>query len=140
MKRKTKKEDSWIKGGFVATTFEMMDSRAYKKLTGFAIKALNLCMRKVKEMHCVERFLVIFSLTYPEARKQGFCDVTFWRAMKQLQRVGFIDCVMKGGLRCDRKTPSRYRLSQRWKVYDTPEFKDLHPGHCEEINGDDKPF
>ncbi len=137
MSRKTKKEDSWIEGGFVAITFEMMSHRAYKKLTGSAIKALILCMRKVKEMHRTERFKVIFSLTYPEARKQGFCDVTFWRSMKSLQSVGFIDCIMKGGLRCDRKTPSAYRLSLRWKAYGTPEFKTLHPGYCEGINGNE---
>lgn len=136
MVRKTKKEDSWIEGGFVAITFEMMNHKAYKELTGSAIKALILCMRKVKEMHRTERFKVIFSLTYPEARKQGLCNVTFWRSMKSLQRVGFIDCIMKGGLRCDRKTPSAYRLSLRWKKYGTPDFEDIHPGHCEEINGE----
>ena len=140
MARKRKWEDSWINGGFVAITFEMIDSKAYKALTGSAIKAFILCMRKVKEKHRTERFKVIFSLTYPEANKQGFCDSTFCNAMKKLQKVGFIDCVMKGGLRCDRKTKSAYRLSLRWKAYGTPDFKDLHPGYCEEINCDDKAF
>jgi hypothetical protein len=139
MARKKEKFKSWIKGGFVAITFEMINSKAYKELRGSAIKALILCMKKVKEMHCTERFKTNFSLTYPEARKQGFCDATFWRAMRLLQHVGFIDCVMKGGLRCDRKTPSTYRLSLRWKVYGTPEFKCLPPGHCEDINGNE-PF
>ena len=134
--RKKKREDSWIEGGFVAITFEMMNSRAYRKLTGAALKALILCMRKVKEMDRAERFKVIFSLTYSEAKKQGFCDATFWRAMRLLQHVGFIDCHMKGGLRCDRKTPSAYRLSLRWKKYGTPDFEAIYPGHCMEINGD----
>jgi hypothetical protein len=159
MTSKTKKKDSWIEGGFVVITFEMINHRSYKELTGSAIKALILCMRKVKEMHRTERFKVIFSLTYPEARKQGFCDGTFWRAMKLLQRVGFIDCTIKGGLtgRIKKtpsahklsfrwkekeyvKTPSAYRLSLRWKKYGTPDFEDIHPGHCEDINGDGKPF
>lgn len=135
MKTKTKKADSWITGGFVPITLEMINSQAYKELNGSALKALILCMRKVKEMNRTERFKVIFSLTYPEARKQGFCDATFWRSMKDLQRVGFIDCVMKGGLRCDRKTQSAYRLSLRWKSFGTPNFKSMQSGHCEAING-----
>jgi hypothetical protein len=161
MKRKSKWEDSWIDGGFVAITFQMINSKAYKELTGSAIKALILCMRKVKEQHRTERFQAIFSLTYPEARKQGLCDGTFWRAMKLLQRVGFIDCTIKGGLtgRIKKtpsahnyklpvkwkekefgKTPSAYRLSLRWKEYGTPAFEDRHPGYCETINGNDEPF
>ena len=140
MAKNRKWKDSWIEGGFVSITFEMIDSHAYKELTGSAIKAFILCMRKVKESHRTERFKVVFSLTYPEARKQGFCDVTFWRSMKSLQRVGFIECIMKGGLRCDRKTPSAYRLYQRWKAYGTPEFKFLHPGHCEGIHGNGEVF
>jgi hypothetical protein len=159
MARKTKKEDSWIQGGFVAITFEMINSLAYKELTGSAIKALILCMRKVKEMNRKERFKVIFSLTYPEARRQGFCDGTFWRAMKSLQRLGFIDCTIKGGLtgRCKKtpsahklslrwkekeygRTPSAYKLSLRWKECGTPAFEDIQPGHCENINGDGEPF
>lgn len=161
MARKKKWEDSWIEGGFVAITCEMINSQAYRELTGSAIKALILCMRKVKEMDRTERFKVIFSLTYPEAKKQGFCDGTFWRAMKSLQRLGFIDCTIKGGLTGRHKktpsahnyktpvkwkgkeygkTPSAYRLSLRWKKYGTPDFEDIHLGHCEVINGNGEPF
>ena len=60
-----------IPGGFVAVTNEMINSRAYKKLTKAGLKALILCMRKVKTHHPLYRFKLQFELTYPEARKAG---------------------------------------------------------------------
>ncbi len=83
----------------------------------------------------MHRFRVSFSMTYPEARKHGLATATFWSALIQLKKVGFIDCIQPGGLTCgDGKAPSIFRLSQRWKKYGTPDFEDLHPGHCKNIN------
>ncbi len=133
--RKKKWEDSWIDGGFIVVTFEMMNSNAYKKLTGSALKVFHLCQRKVKERRRVERFKVIFSLTYTEAKKEGLWHSAFNRGMNQLQEVGFIDCIEKGGMRFQGKACSYYRLSKRWKDYGTPNFKEQHSGYCEAVNG-----
>jgi hypothetical protein len=130
---KKRKQKNRIVGGFVPVTYEMIESEAYKKLTGAALKALLLCMRKVKTHE--NRYSIEFFLTYPEARKQGLWDSAFARGMKQLQEVGFIECVMKGGMRLDRNACSIYRLSLRWKNFRTPEFVERHAGHCEAIHG-----
>ena len=47
-KARKKKEPSWLDDskGFVAITFEMIDSTAFKELTGSGLKALILLMRK----------------------------------------------------------------------------------------------
>jgi hypothetical protein len=124
-----------IYGGFVPFTYEMMDSKAFRELTGAALKALIFCMRKVKTHHPIDRFRLHFSLTYAEAKKQGLTDSTFRRGIKQLQELGFIDCVMKGGMRFQGKACSLYRLSQRWKDYGTSNFKKLHDGYCEVVHG-----
>lgn len=134
--RKKHSGSSWISGCFVVITNEMIASRAYRKLTGTAIKVFILCMRKVKEIDRVDRFKAIFALTYAEAKKEGIAAASFWRAMAQLQEVGFIVCYMKGGLRCDKKTPTTYRLSLRWKQFGTPAFTVQASGQCEAINGD----
>lgn len=135
MAGRKKKTESWIKGGFVAITYEMMNSNAFRKLNGAALKALIFCMRKVKIDDPIDRFKYHFSLTYPEAKKYGLSDATFYRSIKQLQDLGFIDCVMKGGLDKGIKKPTLYKLSQRWKDYGTPTFKKLHDGYCEGVQG-----
>jgi len=137
-KRRKSKEPSWLDDskGFVAITFEMIDSKAFKNLTGSGLKALILLMRKNKEKHPIDRFKYQFSFTYPEGKKEGICNASFCRGIKQLYRLGFIDIVIKGGLRGVSKYPSYYRLSQRWKKYGTPEFKKLPDGYCLDVHGD----
>jgi len=134
-KRKVGWKDNWFDGPFVLIPYELIDSKAYMELKGAGVRALMLCMRKVKEMKGTERFKVLFSLTFREAREKGFCDATFWRSMKSLQRLGFVDCEMRGGLRNENKYATIYRLSLRWKKYGTPDFDYIPPGSCEQING-----
>jgi hypothetical protein len=132
---RNKKTKSWIEGGFIAITYQMMDSKAFRAMNVSALKAFIFCMRKVKVHDPVDRFKYHFSLTYPEAKKHGLTDSTFFRGMKQLQDLGFIVCVMKGGLDSGIKKPTLYRLSQKWKDYGTPNFKKLHDGYSEVIHG-----
>lgn len=126
-----------IHGGFVAITYEMINSKAFKKLSGSALKALILCMRKVKTNHPIERFKFHFALTYPEARKQGLWDTSFHRGLKLLQQLGFIDFVLPGGKVGFQKKASLYRLSQRWKKYGTSEFEEKRDGYYEGAHGED---
>jgi hypothetical protein len=137
MPRKSAKELNKIHGGFVPITYEMINSTSFKELSGSALKALILCMRKVKTNHHIDRFKFHFSLTYPEAKKQGLCHTSFCRGMKLLGKVGFIDVVIRGGMRCLGKKCSYYRLSQRWKKYGTPEFQEKWDGYCAEIHDED---
>lgn len=129
------KEKNRIQGAFVPIPYEMIDSKAFKELNGSSLKALILCMRKVKTHHPIDRFKLQFSLTYTEAEKQGLWHSAFSRGIKQLQRLGFIDCVIKGGMRFQGKACSLYRLSQRWKQYENPNFQGHHEGYCEAIHG-----
>jgi len=137
-KARKKKEPSWLDDskGFVAITFEMIDSTAFKELTGSGLKALILLMRKNKNSKPLERFKYQFSFTYPEGRKQGICNASFCRAIKQLHRLGFIDIVIKGGLRGVSKYPNYYRLSQRWKQFGTPAFQKIRDGYDISIHGE----
>jgi hypothetical protein len=139
LRRGNRKEKSWLNDskGFIAITFDMMDSKAFRKLTESGLKALIFCMRKVKIKNPIDRFKYQFLFTYPEANKQGICDASFCRGIKQLQGLGFIDIVIKGGRRGESKFCTHYRLSQRWKKYNTPEFKNHWEGHCVDIHGDD---
>ena len=135
---KKRKEPSWLDDskGFVAITYEMMDSQAFQELTGTGLKTLILLTRKNKTKHPIERFKYQFPFTYPEAKKNKIGNASFCRAIKQLQRVGFIDIVIKGGLRGVSKYCNYYRLSQRWKKYGTHEFKNYWEGHCVGVHGE----
>jgi hypothetical protein len=125
-----------IPGAFVAVTFEMMNSAAYRKICGSALKALLLCLRKVKTYDDIDRYSQYFTLTHPEAQKQGLWPSAFNRGIKQLVEVGFIDIVSRGGMRCEGKACSYYRLSKRWKKYGTPEFQERrYRGYAEDVHG-----
>ena len=130
------KKQNKIPGSFVAITYEMIESKAFKELNSSSLKSLILCMRKVKTYDPIDRFKLQFSLTYPEANKQGLWDSAFSRGIKQLQQLGFIDCVMKGGMRFQGKANSLYRLSQRWKRSGMPDFQKQHEGYCETVHGE----
>ena len=82
MSYKSTKNKSWIDGGFVAITYEIMNSKAFKSLNGSALKTLVLCMRKVKVNNPIDRFKYHFEFTYPEARKQGLVGISFCRGFR----------------------------------------------------------
>jgi DNA-binding PadR family transcriptional regulator len=63
------------------------------------------------------------SFTYTEAEALGIGESTFYRAIKRLVELGFIDIEYQGGgLGRDY---SRYALSERWRDYGTPSFKEV---------------
>lgn len=136
MRRKRDKGNK-IHGGFVPITYEMINSKAYRELSGARLKTLILCLRKVKTHNPIDRFKLQFTFTYPEARKQGLWDTSFSRGLKLLQQVGFIDFVMPGGKVGFHKEASFYRLSQRWKKYGTSEFEEKRDGYYEGVHGED---
>ena len=130
-----RKERNKIIGGFVAITYEMMDSKALRELNGAALKTLILCYRKIKTHNPIDRYQTPFTFTYPEAAKHGIGHSSFSRALKELIEIGFIECVSKGGMRFEGNSCSQYRLSKRWEKYGTLEFEKKWPGHCERVHG-----
>jgi len=57
---------------------------------------------------------------YTEAKKYGIGDGAFTRAIDVLVKVGLIDIAVSGqGIRRDK---SLYAISERWRLYGTPEF------------------
>ena len=108
---------------FVALTWEMLNSLAYKKVPPSAAKALPFFLGKVKLLfHDPQRYLVDFTFSYTEGEMLGFALATFSKIIQDLVCYGFIDPVDKGGLRGDGKSFNRFRLSGRWEAYGTDKF------------------
>jgi hypothetical protein len=131
--RRGKKGNNHIADRFVPVTFTMMDDPAFRKLSEAAIRVLLFSMRKAMRPD-TDRFSVIFSFSYPEAKKRLMLTPgTFRRAMRQLHQIGFINYYSPGGLRCDGKAPKTYRLSLRWKKWGKPDFEFRDEGDFESI-------
>lgn len=62
-----------------------------------------------------------FSFTYEDARCRGLSDQQYSGALKELHTVGFIDVVEHG--RGMMKSYTKFVLSERWRDYETPNFK-----------------
>ena len=64
--------------------------------------------------------------TYPESKKKlGITDGTFRNAIDELRIKGFIDIAEYGGGL--NKSKNLYEISDRWKLYGTPEYKPPKP-------------
>jgi hypothetical protein len=141
-KRSNGKNPNRIVGGFVPISYEMLEHRAFKKLSGAAIRVFMHCMKKTNRKD-VDRHSVIFSLSYPELKaKTGMLNSTVRRAFKQLHTLGFIDYYAPGGLRKDGKAAKTYQLSRRWKNWPEPHFEHVPEANFLSIQGarkDQKP-
>lgn len=110
-------------------------SRAYKEImsSGSAITTLMRCYqkrkwddskgRKKKPVYLNEPFI------FPYAEMRGLWEIKttqHWKNLNKLIEVGFLDLDYQGGWyqKNERaKDFSRYKLSERWRKYGTPEFK-----------------
>lgn len=117
----------WERGrsrGFVMLFWELLNSKAYKELTPSAAKALPYFLGKVQlPPKDPNRFVEEIEFSYREGHRMGFANATFSKIIQDLIRFGFIDPVKKGGLRGDRRTSSRFRLSRRWADFGAEKFK-----------------
>lgn len=112
---------------FVALTWEMLNSMAYKELRYASAKALPYFLGKFKgSYHDPQRYLSSFSFSYSEAKTYRFSSATFSKIIQELVAKGFIDPVDKGGLRSNGKSYNLFKLSERWKDYGKPDFKSLN--------------
>jgi len=110
-----------IEGGrFVPLTFEELDSVAYISLAGNSAKVycyLKRAARTAAYKNSTHERDIQFDFTYSEAKRCGFSESTFIRAIKELWSKGFIDIVERGGLRGHGRTNSRYKITNLWKSY-----------------------
>jgi hypothetical protein len=103
---------------FVALTWDLLNSPAYKALTPSSAKALPYFLGKVKvQYRDPERYEKLFNFSYPEAASYGFSSATFSRVRKELEKIGFIERVEQGGLKGKGTGYSKYRLSDKWESY-----------------------
>jgi len=103
---------------FVPIRLDTLESFAYRELPPSAAKLypyfLRTCVRVVRG---APNETTIFGFSYTEAKKYGFSEHTFIRAVKALILHGFIDLVEQGGLRGAGHSCSKYKLSKRWVTY-----------------------
>lgn len=108
---------------------DMMESEAYRSLSSKAMWVLQRFLQKrtwsdVKFRGRKQRVYENggLSFTYSEAQHFGISTAQFHRILKVLVERGFIDVEHRGGgLGRDY---SRYKLSERWQKWGTPEFED----------------
>src|SRR3990172_3405879 len=82
---------------FVALTWEILNSKAFKELPYATAKALPYFLGKVKTgFNDTQRYLTNFSFSYSEAKNYGFAFSTFSKVIQSLIAFGFIDPVHKG--------------------------------------------
>jgi hypothetical protein len=112
---------------------EMMESEAFKSLTGTQMWILLRFLQKVtwtntkvggQKIRVYDKKGLMF--TYREAQHFGISDSTFNRAVGELVAKGFIDVEHQGGFYG--RDCSRYRLSDRWKQYGTQDFIEVRKG------------
>ena len=109
---------------FVALTWGILNSKAYKDLTPSSAKALPYFLGKVKcPFNDTQRYLTKFDFSYREARRYGFANTTHHRNICQLVKNGFIDPVERGGLRSDGRSYNKFYISKRWEKVGTNDFK-----------------
>lgn len=117
--------------GVIYISKEMIKSKAFSNLSGKAAHVLLIfftkrVMKKIpigkkgKEWVCENNGRITFY--YREAAESyGISFSSFSRAIDQLVEYGFVD-VERPGIGFAR-IETLYRLSDRWKKYDTAEFK-----------------
>lgn len=110
---------------------EMMESPAFRKLTGSAMWVMLRFIQKRawtdtkiggRKHRVYEKNGLTF--TYTEANHFGLSDSTFHRAIKTLVGRGLLDVEHRGGTfgHGEFKDYTRFSLSDRWKAWGTPEF------------------
>jgi DNA-binding PadR family transcriptional regulator len=139
----TKKQE-WLKfrlqasNGFTGLPNRMLDSKPYAMLTtGAEVKSLTWFWqdakyekkkRKPGTDSPIGRIDKItnngeISFTFQQAEWRGVKPRTFYRVVRKLHRLGFIDIATQG--RGKKNEFTKYALSDRWKRYDTPEWKEI---------------
>ena len=111
----------------------LFKSNAWLSLTGIAPQILTLFLLRRQMVQanrkkgrnnwvCTNNGELVF--TYVDAKeKYGILQSRFIRAIDDLIDHGFLDIATPANSLI--KQPTKYGLSERWKKYDTPEFKEV---------------
>ena len=111
---------------------EMMESKAFRSLSGRAMWVLLRFTQKQTwtERKVGGRKIRIYennglTFTYTEAKYFDIPASTFLRSIKVLVERGFLDVEHRGGTfgYGEIRDYSRYKLSNRWKAWDTDDFE-----------------
>jgi NDP-sugar pyrophosphorylase family protein len=112
---------------------DMYYSKAFRSLSKSAILTLMRCMQKRKWDKVKNRGKkqIIYSndgfiFPYAEAKLLNIGTTQFWKNIRKLIDLGFIEVIYQGGWfqKLEKeKDYSVYKFSDRWKHYGTPDFK-----------------
>lgn len=112
-----------IKGGVVGIPWLMLNSRAYIDLPASARAAFPYFLAKPHVNYADGRmFSKTFAFSYTEGKSIGFAFSTFNIVIRRLVLHGFVDPVVRGGLRGEQKATSTFCVSRRWEKYGQPDF------------------
>ncbi|HPR65231.1 MAG TPA: hypothetical protein PK014_13555 [Thermoanaerobaculia bacterium] len=112
-----------IRGGFIQIPLRVLNSNAFQDLPPSASKIWLYFVAKVKlPFEDPDRYGVVFSFSYGEARRFGFSAGTFSNGIRALIKNGFLDPVKKGGLKSAGGGFNQFKQSKRWERYGTPLF------------------
>lgn len=104
-----KKKREKIKGKFVPVPYLMMDSAAWKQLSGNTIKIyLAICKRNWQSKNTGTEFIIPHSCY---KNKISVSKPVFYKSLKELCENGFLEKTEYGGLY---KQSSKYKFSQLW--------------------------
>jgi hypothetical protein len=110
----------------------MFYSEAFIGLSASVLRTLLRCLQKRKwdqvKIHGKKKIVYSndgFIFPYSEAAFLKIGTTQFWKNIRKLVEMGFLDLVHQGGWyqKHEReKDYSVYKFSERWRKYDTPEF------------------
>ena len=108
---------------FVQLPWEVLNSNAHIELKHSAKGLLPHLYGKARyDYKNPDRYVDVFDFSYKEAKKFGYSSSTYYDGVKQLRANGFIDKVRQGYSHGENKATNLYRISDRWKKFDTDEF------------------
>lgn len=111
---------------FALVPWEVLNSVAFQKIPPTAGKLLPIFLGKPHlAPDASDYYRKEFEFTYSEAERLGVSRSTFKAALRDLINFGFIDPVIFGGLRGRHDVASRFKLSDRWKKFDTDAMKKI---------------
>lgn len=146
--RSKQEKEKWHLKRLVVLDPEMFQSPAFLDLSKTAtVVVLRFLQKRTwdggkkrKKLKNTEYLNEDIIFTGREAASLGISESSFRRAIKDLVAAGFIIVSHQGGNHGPERDPSRYRLSETWRLYGTPEFPSpkkpacVDPGTFHEFN------
>jgi len=108
---------------FVTLEYRVINVNAFTQMRHSSRGLLPYFLAKARYRHNDEDiYEKTIEFTYREAERYGYSSSTYYAAVEQLRKHGFIDKVRQGGSHGEYKASNLYRLSQRWQKYGSDEF------------------